>query len=541
MRWIRAEPQRGLGVRPPLQGECFKMHGDLFWFNHLHIIPSSYDLGNVLTDQIRTWDIFNGHKVDKQFSAVTEDGADGIVRTGQPADSPNLIGPLGTITVQADISTVGPVTILYTSIYDFVTGEQLTMTITGNRVVIMSTEPQYNIDEKWAYFTDIITSASGKEQRISPRDRGRQRFVYRFIKEYGDLSWLENQLWAWSGNNWGLPLWTDYTRTTADITQDVDLVVPVEDTTNRDFRATDTDNVHLCLLWLDERTFEAIEVISFTDTTITTLNPVLQSWPEGTYVLPLRTARMPKGHNWRNPNFGARALEVEWHIIKPNDNRADALIDSPPRRHRGDPVWDYETYPLITGGQYGVSEDRSIVAFGDDLGRFTTFSDNKFPQNRVTGFHIESFGRQEFIALRAYLDFLRGRWKAIWVSTQMPDFEIENHTAAPSTTLNVLDVNYTRLIWNSADGPKTRQDIEIRYVDGTSDFRQIVNATVIEGVREVLTINEGISQDTDQVDRISWLIRRRLSSDQVTYKHTWYENEMQTSGLGFTDIVDDDI
>jgi hypothetical protein len=143
--------------------------------------------------------------------------------------------------------------------------------------------------------------------------------------------------------------------------------------------------------------------------------------------------------------------------------------------------------------------------------------------------------------MRQLFSYLRGQWKAVWVSTRQDDFVIESNTFAPSTELNVEINNYASIIWTAADGAATRQDIEIRYVDGTSDFRQIVNAVLVDGVREVLTLNTGISQDADQIERVSFLIRRRLTNDRVTFRHRWYENEVETAPFSMIDTIEDDI
>lgn len=522
----------------PTQGECFRQFGDLFWFGHLHIIPTSFALGNVLTTQEREFEIFNAYRSQaKQFSAITASNVDGFTIVGLPDDSPNLINPLETIVVTVNVSVSGPVTIAASWTFDFVSGEQLGVYFTGTRVIILQTEPQSRVLEDWEWYTDIIEAASGNEQRIAARDAPRQKFTLRFVKEDEDISYLENTLWGWQENVWGLPIWTDYTALSSAAVAGA-TTISVEATGERDFRAGSNE---LALLWVDEQTVEAVEVVSFTDTTITVSQPLLSSFSEGTLVMPLRLAKMPAGYKQSNPNYGAKIFEGIWQVTNPSnyENAASPQPIFEAGTYRGLPVWDIFTDYLVTSGNYAINESKDIRVFGDNLGKYSTMSNRKYPRNQVSGVSLAAYGRSEFYRMRAFIHALRGRQRAIWVSTGREDFTIESVDTTGSTDITVNDVNYSTLVFDSVNGPKTRQDIEIVYADGTIDRRRIINAVVTPGVREVLTLDAGISQGTDNAVRVSYLVKRRLSSDRVTLEHDWYEGESRASRLGLVDIFDE--
>lgn len=537
-RWLR----RGL-QRPNKKNhgaECFRQHGALFWFGHVHLIPTSFTLGNVLTGVEETYELFNAYRrQSKTISATTKTATDGFTFTNEPADSPNALSPLTGVVVTVNISPTGPVTINASVQYDFVGGESLTVTFTGTRVVVASLEPQENITERWEWYTDVIEAASGNEVRISARDVPRQTYIYRYKNEDADLQFFENQLWGWLENTWGLPLWTDYTVLTADIAAGA-TNIPVESTADRDFRSN-VNGGEIALVWSDKGTFEAFEVSSFTSTALVARQGLNNAFSEGDIVMPMRLARITDtiGGSYFNVNVKERA--VPFRVINNQEQTTTSpapLFDA--GTYRGLPIWDITSDYLVTSGSYNVNDDKGITVFDDKLGKIAASTNRKYPKNTLTGLSMEAYGRAEFVRIRAFLHAMRGRQKSFWVSTGRKDFVVESEVTAPATEINVEPINYTNQVFNVENGPKTRQDIEIVYVDGTVDRRRITGAQITEGIREVLTLDSSVSQtvSTDNVERISFLVKRRLASDTLNFEHESYEGEV-TVPVGLVDVFDE--
>jgi len=523
------------------KAECFKQFGDLFWFGHLHIIPKSFDLGNVLSTINREYELFNAYRTtSKQISATTKTNTDGITLTNDPADSPNIIEPLETIVITVAVAPTGPVTISANVAYHFVTGENLKVTFTGTRVVIASLEPQSEITETWEYFTNIIPAASGDEQRIAARDVPRQSFTYRFVKEDQDLQFFENQLWGWMQNTWGLPIWTDYTTLSADASVGA-TTLSVVSTDERDFRENALGG-ELALIWSGKNSFEAVEVESFTANSITVRQGLVNAFSEGDLVMPLRLSRITDRVGGRYWKINAKSGEVTWRVEDNRDFRDEPGSPNPTAAvgtYRGDPVWDiYDDFLQLSGATYAVVDDKDIRVFGDNLGKISASTPRKYPKNTITGLQMTSYDRTEFWRLRKFFADLRGRQKAIWVSTGREDFVPETLVAAGASEINVEPVNYTTQVRGSTYGEKTRQDIEIRYIDGTVDRFRITSSAETAGVREVLSLDGTTSQEVsvDNVDRISFLVKRRLASDTLNFQHDSYEGEV-TIPFGLVDVL----
>jgi hypothetical protein len=514
------------------------MHGDLFWFGHLHIIPNSFDLGTVLTTQERTYEVFNAFRDQGHvLTDILQTAVEGFTIVGEPDNSPNILPALNGFVVTVTVSPTGPVTIAAQIDYGFGgIGAVKTINFTGARVIIMATPPDARVSERWSWKTDIIQAASGDEQRISVRDAPRESWQYKFTRTDTELAPLINQLWGWHANVWPLPIWTDYTFLSADVAMGA-LNIPVVSTDERDFR-----DGELALIWDSEFNFEAVEIVSRTSTNIVIQLPTLQAWSEDTFVMPLQLAKLPKGWQATNWNVNARELNVLWQTVD-NKSFEDTVSPQPlfdGGTYRSLPVWDIESDYLITSGKYGENENNDVQVFGDELGKFVTMTPRDFPKNTLTGLRGEAFGRTEFWRLRNFMHSFRGRQKSIWVPSGRDDFTVESTKTPPSTELNVNIVNYTTLIADAPDGARTRRNIMIKYIDGTRDFRRVLSSQITPGVREVLTLDSTISQDASiaNVEKISFLVKRRLSTDDIAFEHDFYEGEVATSTFGLVDIYD---
>lgn len=524
--------------KTPHRTECQKQHADLFWFEHIHVIPNAFALGTVLSTQLREYEVYNAFKeTTHQITNIVKSGVDGITLTGEPTASPRIMLPGSGFVVSVNIDPAGPVTIALQVNYVFgAISVTKTVSITGTRVVILATEPQSDIMEEWEWVTDIIEAAAGNEVRISSRDVPREKLTYRFLKEDVNIQQLVNQLWGWADNTWGVPVWNDYTTLTADVAAGV-TTIPVADTDMRDFRDTG-----LALIWTDEDNFEAVEIDSFTSTEITTVLALNAAHSSGALVMPVHLGKLPRSWSATNYNTAARDITVSYQILN-NVDFEDVLSPKPifdGGTYRDLPVWDIYSDYLITGGTYSEQEEKGLNVFGDNLGKFHTDTTRDFPRNRVGGFSMESFGREEFWRMRAFFHNLRGMQKSFWMASGRDDFTVESTTTATSSEINIEINGYTDLIMNAPDGPKTRRNIEIRYVDGTVDRRRIVTSQLTSGVREVLTLDSGITQEVSvaNVERISYFVKRRLTTDKIIMQHQFYEGDVIVPSLGVIDVYD---
>jgi len=511
------------GTRFEVEEECFTMFGDRFWFEHVHILPEQFNLGIVLATLQREYEIYNGYReTSRQITVISEDGVGGITVT-QPNKSPNTIRPKGSVIVPVSISPEGPPTIRALVEYTFDNGAFLDLDILGQRIVLMSFVPQRRITEKLTWKTEVNASADGTEERIRRFRRPRQRITYRFrdTDEAGIPFAQFSQIWDWGPLVWGLPKWTDYTQTTSAISIS-DTSFNVLDTTFRDFRA-DPLGGQFALVWSDKFTAEAVEIDSFTGTSMTLVGTdgFTIAFAAGAYVMPMRTAKivsLPKRNRFIADGTD---LEVEWIVLDSGD--VDAVPSPVPwTTYQGRPI--LESAFTITSG--GLSSQMNFGSKIVDLGsaRLSTLTHRDRPQVSEAGQTVFTRGREAQILFKSFMAHeAEGRLNTFYMSTKAHDLVFQ----ALSTGDDRWYINpafYAKHI-NIRD---PYRDLEIEFNDGTTDLRRITVITdeIDASDRELIVVDSVLSQSPANIARISFIVLRRFDFDELQMEHQWGDGEL---------------
>lgn len=132
--------------------------------------------------------------------------------------------------------------------------------------------------------------------------------------------------------------------------------------------------------------------------------------------------------------------------------------------------------------------------------------------------------------LKKFLDAIRGKWKAFWLSSSRQDMVFV------SKEDNVLTVSGGDI---SAWHPE-RDRIQITYADGSVTYAQIEEFDEDEeaGTAELTLSTDVLSDD---VAMISWLELCRLESDDITVAFNGAGFSMKTSARVISQVVPDDI
>lgn len=530
---------RGRFVRPPKlltsatktrnPADCVGMFGDLFWFEHVHIIPRSFDFGNILSTQTRSFEIYNGYRTtNRRISSITETSVDGLDIT-QPSDSPLLLRYQSSYVISLQVNLDGPVSADGSITYTFESGETLTVSFTGRRVVMLSLVPQVPMTENIEWRTDVIESYSGREQRIATRDVPRQEWRAGYIADDQTMSWLENQIFGWQGNVWGFPVWSDYCELTADATAG-DTVLNITSTANKDFRADDDGGTELAIVWSAYNNFETVEVGSVGANTLTlrTGKTLLSGWSEGAYVIPVRLARMRAMPSFNNYLADNKFVQLSLTVLQ--NAATESVTPYTTETYLTLPV--FSDYLLAPGRRYQVRYNKAVIPFQSEVGKPTSRGFRDFPEVSFSSLQLSADDRAGYVAIKNFIASRRGRQKAFWISSGRIDFTIRADQSAPATTLRVNEVNYGLQVGVS----QGRAHIEILYVDGTVDRRQITAVAVTEGVGEDLTIAAS-TQDLSvaNVERISFLHKVRFADDGFSFRHFWYDGHNEVD-VGLVEV-----
>lgn len=111
------------------------------YYNRVHVIPRTLDIGNLLSVQTRQVSVWNAWLTSRALSAITESGTDGLTESGIVA--PTTFAPLEERAFVITVDTAGPAAIDAEYVFVFV-GESPRLSVVGHRVVVFGHPPNWS-------------------------------------------------------------------------------------------------------------------------------------------------------------------------------------------------------------------------------------------------------------------------------------------------------------------------------------------------------------------------------------------------------------
>lgn len=494
--------------------------GWLDWYDRIHIQYTLLDLGNLLSTQVVTIEVFSTYFEDRTLTDVVGVNDSGLTLT-PPSAYPMTFLPWDSELFSLQISTSGPPTIDATYTFDFDVID-LELRVIGTRIVVWSFHPDWQrpILERLEWMTSVARAYDGSEQRMKLRTTGpRWEFEFSFnLHGNAEATLLENYLYDWQSRVWAMPVFTDGTTLTAAASG---TNVPC-DTTTRDFHAGG-----LALLSsADGHTYESFEIQSVADGVLTAVLPITGTWPAGSGIFPLRNARLTA----RMPlqRLTAAGLEgvASFRCVEPIVRTAATETT-------------YRGYPVMTerpNWREGLPYEytRAQDEF-DNRTHAEPVVDDGAGSIPIQSWLWSAFDRTEIETLRRFLFARMGRWKAIW----LPTFTNDLRLAAGLTSAQVnMDVEWCGLTAFVQEGAH-RRDVRIELKDGTVFYRRVSGFVQVDADTERMTLASALGQavDPDDVAMISWLMLARLDQDAVEI--TWYTPGAAEAQLAFAGFNND--
>jgi hypothetical protein len=506
------------------------------WFERVHILPQSLDLGNVVSELVNDVELFNAYRTDvRTLSSITNNAGDGITLDA-PA-TPATLSPMTSVIIGVTVSPIGPPTIDGDLVFAFDV-RSITLPLTGTRVVLFPYPPQNAVQEELEWRTAINTAADRSENRIALRNWPRKSLRYDIL-----LGNLVNQqlntifLHDWVGRVFGVPLWWDRRLLTSSPTAGVDTQVFVQATDYADFR-----DGGLCALvhFNEDGTIvaEALELqgIDSPLTSLTFTTPVQNSYTAGVDIavpvvpcvmsLPLQQ-RSTRGTSSDLYNARFRALENIDSVTPQIPASYETIVDQAGL-----------TIPVLNDDDFMddvlAQEFRTSVRITDfDLGIFFQNTQARKPVRSQPKLWVAQ-SAQRLWELRELLAHLRGSQRSFLLPTYRKDLTLALPTTADSPTLDVESVglvgyhraeepwNYVEVVMKDAwmfasptGGSPNKQKRTIHRITG------IVQQTdTIERV-SITPNTQNYAFDANDVERISLVTQSRIDDDRAVITHNW--------------------
>jgi hypothetical protein len=474
------------------------------FYNRIHVLPALLDVGNLVSVQVRTVDVWNAYATDRTLTGIVTLG-EGATLDG-PASFPMVFDGYQMTAWEVSVTTTGPVTIDIDVTWNFTGEPDATMHVTGNRVTAWMIPPNWStgVVERIEFRTDILKKFDGSEQRTALlADGAKWSFEFRWNASGTAMRLIENVLYQWAGQVWALPLFPQGQQLTADLAPGATVITAT--TTDLDYHEGGLAFLHS----IDRpEIYEAVEILSFTSSAITTARPLVNAWPIGTYIYPARVARMQKTTPAQRFT-GADIYGTAKFLLE------EQLIRTPATEtlYRGYPI--QETKPEWAQDP-SVEYARKLISI--DLGiRRPTIDDPSGLAEPVTAFRWTFTTRAAVEAFRRWLFARRGRQKAIWLPTFADDLVVK---APISSGIVNLDVEACGLVNYVAAGVN-RRDIRIQMKDGTVYYRRTSEHVAVDATTERVTLSSplGVNYVPADFAQISWMTLARLDADAVEIAH----------------------
>ena len=496
------------GVPPPLATGIGRRVDTSFddWYYRIHFYPSQFNLGNLAGRQVRTLTMWNALFEPVDLTAFDLVNGEGINVT-EPVTPPSTVLALRVLRYVVEISTDGPPVINAVATFT-VDGQNYDIPINGRRIVLFPFPPNWSspVEETLEDLTAVETSYTGREQVSGLRAEPRRIMQYNVRLHGDDVNLFDSLVYGWVGRFFAVPLWPEKSELTADVSTGA-TVLPLP-TVGRTF-APGT----LAVLFLSTTIYEIVEVATVTATSVTLVRPTERSWLASTVVYPLMISAS-------DPNVST-SRQSDTHLdsvlrftSSPVDNFPRAAAPAPSQTYRGEELYTGETNWISALNVEMMA--RETRQDGDSTGVFRLTRRAPFPLLQ-RGFRWMAKTREEAETIRQLLARRRGRRVPFWVPSGQRDFILALPATSAQPTLFVRNTEYGSLVQMHP----SRRDIVIQLRDGTFICRRILAYSIDAQGRGALTLDNsaGVDLNSQNVKRISFLGRYRLSSDEVTL--TW--------------------
>lgn len=491
------------------------------WYDTIHIVPNTYDLGNLLSDQDRDFEVWNAYLSSQLLSTIGEDGTDGM-DIDEPFVTPTTFSVLESRIYTLNVSVAGPSVIDATYTFNFPSDTVLVI-VTGNRAVVWPFEPNWRrpVEEELEWLTDVIESDNGSEQGIKLRDTPRSRFSYLSTVKERDQRWLQTVLWSWQANLFALPIWTDEGGLTADAALGATSISV--DTSHMSYQAG-----ALVILMRDTTTYEAVEITTVNANSLELAQELNNSWGKNTRVYPGYFARMNDRHSITGFNSVLDEMSLEFSL--------DNTVSTTAAEFNGT---SYLGFPVLEERPNWV-DDRT-----HEFQRLTKLLDNKTGSIIVedmaglpitfNSFSWLKYGRESIYNLRKWLYSRTGRLNRIWIPTDKVDLVLVADVTSTDIVIKVENIRYYQYIKEDLG----KRDICIHLRSGQRFYRRIVSSSKVTDDIEQLGIDSVLGQDVgvSEVYMISWIQLSRMASDTVQL--LWHNTGVQECTHNLRSVLDD--
>jgi hypothetical protein len=479
-------------------------------------LPSSIELGNLFANQVRTVELWNTNLTAADCSDLQGTDTEGLSLN---VAAPFSLEALKSVLIDLSISTSGPVAIDGSYVFVF-TDVSVSLTVTGQRLLVFPFTPEYPIEESLEWLTDVIESYDGSEQRIQIRSLPRQVISESFFLKGLDRIKSRIMLSDNQTRVFGVPVWYEARQTQVDIDGGSDTILV--STGYADFREGST-----VLVWRSSDDFEVVEASSIASDSLSLARPIRSSFKAGTYVMPLRQARVQDSITMEDISGLYTRVDIDWSVIDNGsiDEKDLSLV------YQGYGV--FTDYKKINTDTAPRKINRPIELIDYESGLTAVESRMTYSRENSTKMPFQHTSRSEIWEFKRWLSALSGKLTPIWLPSFLPDITVCAAFNDVQLTLTIQNIGLTRVV--EAGNPMYAH-VLFRHTNGSIYAREIISVSENDDGTETMQINEalGFSGDSSSFEAVSFIRLCRQGSDRTEFSHERYD--LASIELSFTGV-----
>jgi hypothetical protein len=259
------------------------------FYYRMHVLPSYIDVGNLTEKALYGVEIFNAWLEPVDILEITASDSEGLALSG--FFLPETVLALTSVTGSLLVGMDGPAAIAAKFAFAFSKGDPLELKVEGSRIVTFSIAPDWSsaVKEKISYWTDVLESRDGTEQRIRMRRLPRWGIEYGILESGERVNLFDSMLVGWGARTFLVPVW--WMKSALERALEPGESEVMCDTADRGFKPGG-----LAVVWQDALKCEAAEVLSVSPGSVLLSRPAGRAYEEG-YLVPARLCRMAGAEN----------------------------------------------------------------------------------------------------------------------------------------------------------------------------------------------------------------------------------------------------
>lgn len=475
------------------------------YYNQVWVMPASLDFGPIGATSSKPFMVWNAYwRQTVTLTSVLEQNGEGVDLIGPPA--PKVFKPLEYTIYNVRVNADGPAVVNTIYTFSFSDGSVTVFPILGTRAKIWPFTVNWAGGYKIGYEfkTEIITSHSGREQRIAHRSDPRKKVTFNTIFQGPEFQYFKNLMWSWQNRSFVLPQVTHKTYSDTYTAPDAPVMtmrlplppwmipgntVIVESGTQREIRMIDS--------------------IDGADVTFKSRSAL--AWSEGTVVYYAITGHFDPSLSAPRKTSTTVSMDITLNVVPLSEVYPEPpapvltlagreIFDKRPNWANDVPVTHERPVNELDYG-YGAVTRFSPIGFGTMLRSHTYLSVTPENADEMVDLFRRSHGQQgEF-------------YMPTWEHDMFP----KELAQATSQTIRIAG----REFYEAYNGTTVNRGLAIRFKDGSMLYRVVDSILSINdnnGDDSGVAVTEpwGRVIDPSQVEFISWLLVWRFASDGLT-------------------------